>query len=106
MKVLMSPLTGLPRGTWLGLWLKAVLALYVLAAAMMPLAHHDVVCHLKSPTHCTICVVGSSAEPSSDATALAQLHLNDAGAAPRVGSHVIPASLPGDLSGRAPPSIA
>jgi hypothetical protein len=83
-----------------------VLALYVFAAAMMPLAHHDVVCHLKSSTHCTTCVVGSSAEAAAGATALAQLHLNDAGAAPYAGPHVAAATLPGDLSGRAPPSIA
>ena len=28
----------------------------------MPLAHHDVLCHLKSTTHCTTCVVASSGE--------------------------------------------
>jgi hypothetical protein len=83
-----------------------VLALYVLAAALMPLAHHDVVCHLKSSTHCTTCVVGSSAETAPDSTVLAHLHLDDAGTAPPAGSHVAAATLPGGLSGRAPPSFA
>ena len=31
----------------------------------MPLAHHDIVCHLKSTTHCTTCVVGSSGETAA-----------------------------------------
>jgi hypothetical protein len=60
--------------------LKAVLALYVLAAALMPFAHHDLVCHLKSTTHCTTCIVGSSAEAAADPALLARFWLNDAGA--------------------------
>lgn len=102
----MSPRTRLPRGSWLGLRLKVVLALYVLAAALLPLAHHDVVCHLKSSTHCTTCVVGSSAEAAADSNQVARAHLSDAGAAAPAGVHVAPAALAGDLSSRAPPSIA
>jgi hypothetical protein len=60
--------------------LKVVLALYVLAAALMPLAHHDFVCHLKSTTHCTTCIVGSSAEAATDPALLARFWLHDAGA--------------------------
>ena len=45
-----------------GVFAKLLLAAYVLAAALLPLAHHDIVCHLKSSTHCTTCVVGSSGE--------------------------------------------
>ena len=36
-----------------GLRLKVVLALYLLAAALLPFGHHDLACHLKSTTHCT-----------------------------------------------------
>ena len=68
------------RGSRRGLGLKAVLALYVLAAALMPFAHHDLVCHLKSTTHCTTCIVGSSAEAAADPALLARFWLNDAGA--------------------------
>ena len=71
----------LPRGTRLGLRLKVVLALYVLAAALLPFAHHDLACHLKSTTHCTTCIVGSSAEVTAAPAVLGRLWLADAGAA-------------------------
>ena len=64
-----------------GAFAKTLLAVYVLAAALMPLAHHDVLCHLKSSTHCTSCAVGSSGETASSAIALEGLRLPDAGRA-------------------------
>ena|SRR6476646_7543174 len=67
-----------PRGP-VGLRLKVVLALYVLAAALLPFGHHDLVCHIKSTTHCTTCVVGSSAEAAADPAVLARFWLLDAG---------------------------
>jgi hypothetical protein len=84
---------------------KVVLGLYFLAAALMPLGHHDVVCHLKSTTHCTTCTTGSSAEAAADPSVLARFWLLDAGATicePVKAAHstaVRPAS------GRAPPSF-
>lgn len=70
----------LPRGSRLGLRLKVVLALYVLAAALLPFAHHDLACHFKSTTHCTTCIAGSSAEAATDPSVLARFWLHDAGA--------------------------
>jgi hypothetical protein len=67
------------RGSRRDLGLKVVLALYVLAASLMPFAHHDLVCHLKSTTHCTTCHVGSSAEAAADPAVLARFWPNDAG---------------------------
>src|SRR3954468_23578815 len=91
------------RGS-VGLRLKVVLALYVLAAAALPFGHHDLACHIKSTTHCTTCAVGSSAEATGDSTVLARFWLLDAGiavsgavAAPRAAT-IRPAS------GRAPPA--
>jgi hypothetical protein len=69
-----------PRGS-VGLRLKLVLALYMLAAALLPFGHHDLVCHLKSTTHCTTCTVGSSAEAAADPAVLARFWLHDAGIA-------------------------
>jgi hypothetical protein len=102
----MSTSGRLPRGSRLGARLKAVLAVYVVAAALMPLSHHDLVCHIKSATHCTTCTVGSSAEAASDPALLARFWLLDAGA-----SLLDPSSAPDaapllKLSGRAPPAIA
>ena len=96
----------LPRGTRLALRLKVVLALYVLAAALLPFAHHDLACHLKSTTHCTTCIVGSSAEVTAAPAVLGRLWLADAGAA-----IADPVTEPGSAtlrptSGRAPPAAA
>jgi len=101
----MSTSERLLRGS-LGLRLKVVLALYVLAAALMPLGHHDLACHLKSTTHCTTCTVGSSAEAAVDPAVLARFWLLELGVTTTdpIQSPVVPdASTP---SGRAPPSLA
>ncbi len=95
----------LPRGSRLGARLKAVLAFYVIAAALMPLAHHDLVCHLKSTTHCTTCTTGSSAEAAADPAVLARFWLLDAGAAVAFAPSVPVAAPLCELSGRAPPVI-
>ena len=100
----MSTTGRLLRGT-LGLRLKAVLAIYVLAAALMPLGHHDLACHLKSATHCTTCTVGSSAEAAVDPAVLARFWLRDAGA-PAADAVQWPDLADTSASpGRAPPSL-
>ena len=100
----MSTSGRLLRGS-LGLRLKVVLALYVLAAALMPLGHHDLACHLKSTTHCTTCTVGSSAEAAVDPAVLARFWLLDAGAAggETLQSPDVPDAT--SASDRAPPSL-
>jgi hypothetical protein len=80
-----------------------LLAVYVLAAALMPLAHHDVVCHLKSSTHCTTCVVGSSGETAAWAVALDGQGLADAGRALLPSDACCQFDLVRASSGRSPP---
>jgi hypothetical protein len=94
----------LPRGS-LGLRFKVVLALYILAAAVMPFGHHDLVCHLKSTTHCTTCTVGSSAEAAADPAVLARFWLLDAGATVCEPVDAAHSSAVRPASGRAPPSF-
>jgi hypothetical protein len=78
---------------------------YIVTAALLPLAHHDIACHLKSAsTHCTSCVVGSIGDLASDITSAGKAMLNTSGgpaAAPdeRIDALSLPAA-----SGRAPPS--
>jgi len=36
------------------------LGLYAILLAVGPFSHHDLACHLKSPTHCTTCVFTST----------------------------------------------
>jgi hypothetical protein len=101
----MSPGLRPHRGTRVAWLLQAIVAAYALAVSLMPLAHHDVVCHAKSPTHCTTCVVGASAEPAGDGSGPARYPLDDLGAA-RALAHVPgdPVTL-GAPAGRAPPSL-
>jgi|SRR6476620_3382223 hypothetical protein len=94
-----------PGGS-LGLRLKVVLALYVLAAAIMPFGHHDLACHIKSTTHCTTCTVGSSAEAAADPAVLARFWLHDAGETVSETVDQPQTSLALSASGRAPPSVA
>jgi hypothetical protein len=93
------------RGS-LGLPFKVVLALYMFAAALMPLGHHDLACHIKSATHCTTCTVGASAEAGADAGVLARFWFLDAGAAISAPVETARLSTRRPPSGRAPPSFA
>jgi hypothetical protein len=99
----MSVTGRLPRAS-LGVRLKVVLALYVLAAALMPLGHHDLACHLKSTTHCTTCTVGSSAEAAVDPAVLARFWLLELGITSTDPVHTPSAPKMSAASGRAPPS--
>jgi hypothetical protein len=59
----------------------AGIALYVLFVFTAQFEHHDFVCHLKNPQHCTSCVssqLGSDPHPLTDPGAVC---LNDAGRA-------------------------
>lgn len=96
----------LPRGSRLGPRLKVVLAAYALAVALLPLAHHDLLCHLKSTTHCTTCIVGASAEPAADPATLARFWLDAAGVAPLEAASRFDSAQRSQSSGRAPPTAA
>jgi hypothetical protein len=84
--------------------LRLVLGLYVTAAALLPLAHHDIACHFKSSTHCTSCIIGSAGDLASDASSVGRAALDGAGRPAldpeeRIDSLAMPAA-----SGRAPPA--
>ena len=93
------------RGGFSKAYLRAVLCLYVLAAALMPLGHHDIVCHLKSATHCSTCVVGASADLGSHSAAPTGCGLDYAGAAIGSATPFVAEVLPHTSSGRAPPAL-
>ena len=63
----------------LGVILRGLVAIYIVAVAAMPFAHHDIVCHLKSSTHCSTCHVGTSGDQSNVRPSLARVELDDAG---------------------------
>jgi hypothetical protein len=80
------------------------LAVYVLCAALLPLTHHDIACHVKSPKHCTTCLAAVSGETVPAAADLDDTPMRDAGRATItavVGRQQTPLST---ASGRAPPT--
>jgi hypothetical protein len=90
----------------LGVILRCLVAIYIVAVAAMPFAHHDIVCHLKSSTHCSTCHVGTSGDQSNVRPSLARVALTDAGQ-----PHQQPHVHTGDWAlspsaGRAPPSVS
>jgi hypothetical protein len=74
----------MPIVKWLGV------ALYAAVLVLAPFTHHDLVCHLKDPQHCTACTsnqVGTDPatlrapgfRPLVDAGRAVQLHALDSG---------------------------
>jgi hypothetical protein len=88
----------------LGVILRVVAAAYFVALAALPFAHHDVACHFKSSSHCTICHVGTSADSTTVQVGLGTVDLPDAGqAAETYASPTASCTLP-PSSGRSPPA--
>ncbi|HET7218555.1 MAG TPA: hypothetical protein VFJ02_10930 [Vicinamibacterales bacterium] len=86
-----------------GFLAKALLAAYLLSAALLPLTHHDVICHAKSSTHCTTCLATGSGEATPHAGAAEGAGLIDAGyvnSGVAVFVHAAPATA---SAGRSPP---
>jgi hypothetical protein len=81
-------------------------ALYVLFLIVAPYEHHDLVCHLKTPLHCTSCsssLVGSDPHPPAIVGAWA---LADAGRAVAFELIADGVLLPVRSTGRSPPAHA
>lgn len=88
-----------------GFLAKTLLAAYLLSAALLPLTHHDVICHAKSSTHCTTCLATASGEAAANSAAADGGRLTDAGrvnARAAVYVHADPASA---SAGRSPPDL-
>jgi hypothetical protein len=90
----------------LGGILKFVVAAYIAALAALPFAHHDLACHLKSSTHCTVCHVGTSADDVRVQPGLGHVDLPDAGRAVEAESLIVASRVLLPSSGRSPPLTA
>ena len=100
-----TSLMGRRHGSWFGRSSALLLLAFSMVVAAAPMLHHDVDCHINSPTHCTGCTLSLSAPAvggrtpilggaaTADAVSLAEL-----GARP----HRRPGTR---MSGRAPPSL-
>jgi hypothetical protein len=83
--------------------LKFVVVAYIAALAALPFAHHDLACHLKSSTHCTVCHVGTSADDSTVQPGVGHVDLPDAGRAAEARTAIAGVSRQLPSSGRSPP---
>jgi len=80
------------------------MALYVLFLVASPFEHHDLVCHLKTPQHCTTCAstqLGADPRPPLIVDAC---HLADAGRAVSFDILAESTLLAVQSTGRSPPS--
>ena len=84
----------------------AGVALHLVFLMTAQFEHHDLLCHAKTPFHCTTC---ASSQPSSDPhtpAAVGVCHLTDLGRAVAFLPAVESAVLAVRSSGRSPPSLA
>ena len=69
-----------------------------------PFQHHDLICHLKTPQHCTSCTASPAARRSDAPVATGACMMNEAGA-PACFEASAESAVVGDRrSGRAPPA--
>ena len=80
--------------------------LHALVVGAAPFEHHDLVCHLKTPQHCSSCTNSPVGSSSQSAPSLGASHLPDVGGA--VADHVAPESaiLTTRTTGRSPPAAS
>jgi hypothetical protein len=79
-------------------------AAYILALAALPFGHHDLLCHLKSSTHCTTCLAGTSADDNTAQPAIPAVVLADAGQATIAQTFSAHSCVPTPSAGRSPPT--
>lgn len=83
---------------WLGL------GSYLLFLAISPLLHHDLDCHLKTPSHCGACMASPPGLSTTSSASLEANHLPDAGKVSTLGATVPEPTFAVDAPGRAPPA--
>ena len=89
---------GLPR--FLGV------AIYAVFLVTAPFEHHDLICHIKTPLHCTACASSQIGSDPSTPAILGAGHLADAGRALTVSVTADGILLPVRSTGRSPPADA
>jgi hypothetical protein len=83
---------------WLGV------GCYLLALAVAPLLHHDLECHVKSPTHCTACMASPPGLCSAPGAPLDGTPLHDAGSVEAARAKAPAPTFAVDAPGRSPPA--
>jgi hypothetical protein len=84
--------------------MRIVAVTFAVTLAALPFGHHDLVCHVKSNTHCTTCLVGTSLDDNGAQPPLPPITLDDAGQAVESTRSAITSCAPASSSGRSPPA--
>jgi hypothetical protein len=82
------------------------LALYALFLAASPFEHHDLLCELKTPLHCTACTSNIVGSDPARLVVVARTPLTDVGQAVPVQVDIQGVLLPVRSTGRSPPIAA
>lgn len=88
----------MPIVKWLGV------ALYAAVLVLSPFTHHDLVCHFKSPQHCTACTSNQVGTDPAELRTPSFRPLVDAGRAVQVQALAEGVLLAADSTGRSPPA--
>jgi hypothetical protein len=83
----------------------AAVAFYAFVLAIGPFEHHDLVCHLKTPQHCTSCAASPLTVKPHAPAALDRQAFADAGGAIVAEVRCESALIPHTSSGRSPPPL-
>jgi hypothetical protein len=81
------------------------MALYVLFLVASPFEHHDIVCHLKTPQHCTTCAFTQLGSDPHPPVTVGAWQLTDAGRAVSIEILAESTLLGIHSSGRSPPAV-
>ena len=95
---------GAPRHGRSRAILLAFLAVYVVVLCASPIFHHDLDCHLKSPSHCPGCVASPAALRGESVATLAETHLPRAEAVGHESARAAATLVAHGLKGRSPPA--
>jgi hypothetical protein len=78
--------------------------LYAVILVVGPVLHHDLACHLKSRTHCTVCVVSITAPGAQGSSGLIAADLNASESLAVDRGPMVAALTAAPLVGRSPPA--
>ena len=84
--------------------LRLGLGFYLFFLAVSPLLHHDLECHVKTPSHCGACMTSPLGLSAAVGAPLGATYLHDAGSVKAVPTNAHEFAFTVDAPGRSPPA--
>ena len=103
---IIDPMVCPTRGLRWRRWTALAVALYALVLVASAFEHHDLLCHLRNPQHCTACTATQLGSDPQTLTAPHAAELADAGSATALHITVDSTLLVVRSTGRSPPFLA